>query len=79
MIWFILVPLQVFYGANTWMTHLEESDFKKSGVEASVDVKYFEDSGHHVYADQYRLFNQAIIQCLIQHDIPSKYSGSNEK
>jgi len=62
------VALQVFYGANTWMTHLEESDFLESGVEASVDVKYFEDAGHHVYADQYNLFNQALDNCLSNYD-----------
>ena len=62
------MALQVFYGANTWMTHLEESDFLEADVEASVDVKYFEDAGHHVYADQYNLFNQALDNCLSNYD-----------
>jgi len=62
------VAVQVFYGANTWMTHLEESDFIDAGMEATVDVEYFEDAGHHVYADQYNLFNQALDNCLSSHD-----------
>ena len=59
--------MQVFYGANTWMTHLEEVDFTDIGVEASVDVEYIEDSGHHVYADQYEKFNEALSNCLVKH------------
>merc|ERR1712106_220940 len=61
------VDMQVFYGANTWMAHLEEADFIDIGVEASVDVEYIEDSGHHVYADQYEKFNEALIKCLVKH------------
>ena len=49
------------------MTHLEEADFTDIGVEASVDVEYIEDSGHHVYADQYEKFNEALIKCLVKH------------
>ena len=70
------MALQVFYGANTWMTHLERSDFIEAGVEVSVDVEYFEDSGHHVYADQYNLFNQALDNCLSSHDNDSTDLGN---
>jgi len=52
--------LHCIYGANTWMSHLEEQDFLEAGVKAEVTVRYIQDAGHHVYADQHQLFNEAV-------------------
>ena len=60
--------MQVLYGSKSWMTHLKENDFTENGVEAAVAVDYIEDAGHHIYADQYHSFNEAINQCLIKYD-----------
>ena len=60
--------MKVFYGSKSWMTHLEGEDFIEAGVEADVDVEYIEDSGHHVYADQYKDFNEALNSCLMKRD-----------
>ena len=64
--------MQVFYGANTWMTHLEEVDFIANGVEGTVDVEYIENSGHHVFADEYAKFNEALNNCQLRHENKSK-------
>ena len=58
----------MFYGARTWMTHLAEVDFTEHGVEAAVSVEYIPDSGHHVYADQYEQFNEALNKFLVDND-----------
>jgi hypothetical protein len=61
--------MKVFYGSNSWANHLEEKDFIEACVEAAVDVEYIEDSGHHVYADQYKALNEALNSCLMKHHI----------
>jgi len=62
------VHMKVIYGSKSWMTHLQEKDFTAAGVEAGVDVEYVEDAGHHVYADQYVQFNDAVNKSLAKHD-----------
>ena len=50
------------------MTHLQENDFIENGVKSAVSVEYIEDAGHHIYADQYQSFNEAVNSCLSKHD-----------
>ena len=50
------------------MTHLQNEDFTREGVKASVDVEYIDGAGHHIYADQYKDFNIALNNCLSQYD-----------
>ena len=65
---FIIVQMKVLYGSKSWMTHLQANDFIENGVEAAVTVDYIEDAGHHIYADQYHSFNEAVNQCLKIYD-----------
>ena len=60
--------MRVLYGSNSWMTHLKENDFIENGVEAAVGVEYIEDAGHHIYADQYNRFNEAVNMSLTKYD-----------
>jgi hypothetical protein len=60
--------MKVLYGSNSWMTHLKENDFIEAGVEAAVGVEYIEDAGHHIYADQYKRFNEAVYMSLTKYD-----------
>ena len=64
----ILVQMKVLYGSKSWMTHLQVNDFIENGVEAAVTVDYIEEAGHHIYADQYHNFNDAVNQCLKTFD-----------
>ena len=50
------------------MTHMKENDFIEAGVEAAVGVEYIEDAGHHIYADQYNRFNEAVNMSLTKYD-----------
>ena len=62
------VNVKVYYGSSTWMTHLQNEDFTREGVKASIDVEYIDGAGHHIYADQYKDFNIALNNCLSQYD-----------
>jgi len=62
------VQMKVLYGSKSWMTHLQENDFIENGVKSAVSVEYIEDAGHHIYADQYQSFNEAVNSCLSKHD-----------
>ena len=62
------VKLNVMYGSNSWMTHLQEEDFRTAGVEGEVEVTYIEGAGHHIYSDQPDHFNNSLSKLLHSHD-----------
>ena len=62
------VKLNVMYGSNSWMTHLQEEDFRTAGVEGEVEVTYIEGAGHHIYSDQPDHFNNSLSKLLQSHD-----------
>ena len=64
----ISVKLNVLYGSNSWMTHLEEEDFRQAGVAGEVEVKYIEGAGHHIYSDQAEEFNNSLSKLLQSQD-----------
>ena len=64
--------MKVLYGSNTWMTHLTNEHFADHGVQATLDVEYIEDAGHHIYADQHQQFNSVVNQFLSTNDPQTK-------
>lgn len=62
------VRMKVLYGSQSFITHLNEEDFKSNGVKANIKVAFIENAGHHIYSDQYKHFNETVNHFCSQAD-----------
>ena len=60
--------MKVLYGSQSFITHLNEEDFKSAGVKANVQVEFNDNAGHHIYSDQYKQFNETVNYFCSQAD-----------
>ena len=60
--------MKVLYGSQSFITHLNEEDFKSAGVKANVQVEFIDNAGHHIYSDQYKQFNETVNHFCSQAD-----------
>ena len=67
-IFYFLVKMKVLYGSQSFITHLNEEDFKSGGVKANIKVQFIDNAGHHIYSDQYKHFNETVNHFCSQAD-----------
>ncbi|XP_033733713.1 (Lyso)-N-acylphosphatidylethanolamine lipase-like [Pecten maximus] len=54
------IPITMIHGENSWIKRDASYQVKELRKESSVDIKVISDAGHHVYADEWDVFNQTV-------------------